>query len=118
MNIALYKDSGTSMTPKQKAAVASDAVADRNLAAVSSKAFAENFDGGKIGMNTVLLGTWQADGSIIVRAVVQSDTVVNAALASFYSTNKSAADAKVAEIKAANDSNARLSAIKTAALTA
>jgi len=110
--------SSTSMTPKQKAAVASDAVADRNLAVVSSKAFAENFDGGKIGMNTVLLGTWQADGSIIVRAVVQNDTVVNAALASFYSTNKSAADAKVAEIKAANDSNARLSAIKTAALTA
>ena len=36
----------------------------------------------------MLIGTWQADGSIVVRAVVESDTVLLAAMSSHYTSVK------------------------------
>ena len=80
--------SPTAMSPKQKALVASSCVTVNDLGIVSSPEISAKLDAGKVGTNTVLIGTWQADGSIAVRAVVESDTALNAALASYYSTNK------------------------------
>jgi hypothetical protein len=93
--------SATAMTPKQKAQVASSTVVVNNMGAVGSAALSEKLDAGKIGTNTVLIGTWQADGSIVVRAVVESETALNAALAAHYSAVKAEAAKKAGEEKAA-----------------
>jgi hypothetical protein len=106
--------SATAMTVKQKAEVAQEAVCANNIAVVVSSNFADKFDAGKIGKHVVLIGTWQADGSVIARAVVQNDGVVNAALASYYSANKAAAVGKKAETQAANDDSALQAAIAEA----
>lgn len=111
--------SPTSMTPKQKAGIAQGAVMESNLAVADSKALGARLnDVGKVGTMVVLLGTWQADGSVVVRAVVESDGVVNAALASYYSANKTAVVDKAAETQAANDADARKAAIADASLAA
>lgn len=75
-------------------------------------------DAGKIGMNTVLIGTWLADGSVVVRAVVESDTVLTAALASHYSAIKEVAKAQAVEQKAATATDTKQQAIDAAAATA
>lgn len=110
--------STNAITPKQKAEIAKDAVSESNIAVVGSKALGQMLDAGKVNTNTVLIGTWQADGTVIVRAVVQNDGVVNAALASYYSQSKAAEQAQAAERKAANDSNAKRIAVKDAAMAA
>jgi len=96
--------SPNAMTPKAKAQIASSTVTSNDLGSVSSTALSAMLDAGKVGTNTVLIGTWQADGSIIVRSVVESDTALNAALASYYSAYKEAikAQEKAAE-KAAEE---------------
>jgi len=110
--------SPTVISPKQKAEIAQEVVCDNHIAVVSSKALGQMLDAGKVNTNTVLIGTWQADGSIIVRAVVQNDSVVNAALASVYSANKADAQKQEAERKAANDGNAKRDATNSAAMAA
>jgi len=92
--------SPNAMTPKQKAQVASSTVVVNNIGTVSSPALSAKLDHGKIGTNTVLIGTWQADGSIVVRTVIESDTALNAALAAHYSAIKADAEKKSADKKA------------------
>jgi hypothetical protein len=76
--------SPTAKTPKQKSELVRDRVQQHNLGKVDAAHVGAVFDAGKIDSNTVLIGTWQADGSIIVRAVVESDTVLTGAMASYY----------------------------------
>lgn len=106
--------STTAMTVKQKAEVAQEAVSANTLAVVKSVDIARAFDAGKTGKHVVLIGTWQADGSVIARAVVQNDGVVNAALASYYSANKAATAGKKVETTAANDDSAAQAALELA----
>jgi hypothetical protein len=108
------------MTPKQKAAVAHSTVVVNDIGVVTSPTLSGMLgaDAGKIGTNTVLIGTWQADGSVVVRAVVESDTVLTAALASHYSAIKEAAKAQAAEQKAATATDTKQQAIDAAAATA
>lgn len=107
------------MTPKQKAAVATSTVVVNSIGVVSSPALSGLLnDAGKIGTNTVLIGTWQADGSIVVRTVVESDTVLTAALASHYSAIKEAAKAQAVEQKAAVTAETKQQVIDAAAATA
>lgn len=110
--------SPNAMTAKQKAAVAADAVKTDSMGAFSSKQLGEAFDAGKTGAAVVLIGTWQADGSVIVRSVVQSDTAVNAALASYYSSNKEAVQKQAAQQEAANDQQIKQDAVAVAAQAA
>lgn len=106
------------MTAKQKAQAVTDKVAASNLGVVTSQALGGLLDAGKIGANTLLIGTWQADGSIVVRTVVESDTALNAAMASVYSASKSELAKKAVEITAANDESAKQAAIANAVATA
>lgn len=78
--------SQTAVTPKQKAQIAESALLEANIGSVKSQHLKQILDAGKVGSNVVLVGTWEASGSITVRTVVQSDTVLNAALVSHYST--------------------------------
>lgn len=81
-------NSPTAMTVKAKAEAALSAVAEKTLGTFSPNVLSKNFDVGKSDMPVVLLGTWQADGSIIVRKVVTSDGAIQAALVSCHSRNK------------------------------
>ena len=106
------------MTPKQKAAVAADAVKVDNMGVFASKELGEVFDAGKTGAAVVLIGTWQPDGSVIMRTVVQSDTAVNAALACYYSSNKDAVQKQAQQQDAANDQQIKQDAVTAAAQAA
>lgn len=110
--------SPNAMTPKAKAQIASSTVTSNDLGVVSSPDISAMLDAGKVGTNTVLIGTWQADGSIAVRAVVESDTALNAALASYYSAHKEAikAQEKAAQeaAKALLNKQAQLAAAESA----
>jgi len=111
--------SPNAMSPKQKAAVATSTVVVNSLAIASSPALSGMLnDAGKIGTQTVLIGTWQADGSVVVRAVVESETVLTAALASHYSAIKQVAKAQAEAQKAMDEAASKQVAINAAAATA
>ena len=111
--------SPNAMSAKQKAAVAINTVVYKDIGVLAGPAVSALMnDAGKIGANTVLIGTWQADGSIVVRAVVESDTVLTAALASHYSTIKEAAKAQAVEQKAVSLEESKQQAIAAAVETA
>lgn len=106
------------MTAKQKATVASEAVQAENLGVFASASLSQQLDAGNIGKTVVLVGTWQADGSVIVRTVVQNDTAVNAALASHYTSVKGTVKRQTEQIQAANDEDIKQTAIALAAQAA
>jgi hypothetical protein len=60
---------------------------------------------GNIGKPVVLLGTWNADGSITVHSFTNSEGAVNAALVAQFSLAKAIAEAQKVEVAAANDSH-------------
>jgi hypothetical protein len=66
----------------------------------------------------VLIGTWQSDGSVLVRAVVESEAVLTAALASHYSAIQQAAIAQAQEQKQVDVAAAKQMAIDAAVATA
>lgn len=110
--------SPNAMTPKQKAAVAADAVKAESMGVFASRELGQSFDAGKTGVAVVLIGTWQADGSVIVRSVVQSDTAVNAALATYYSCKKDVVQKQVQQQEAANEEQIKQDAVSAAAQAA
>lgn len=103
---------------KQKVIAAASVVNACTLGVASGVGLGKLLDSGKVGTQVVLIGTWQADGSVTVRAIVESDGVLNAALSSFYSANKKALAASAKETKAANDATATQTAIANAVLQA
>lgn len=106
------------MTAKQKATAAAEAVQAQSMGVFASAALATRLDAGNIGKAVVLVGTWQADGSVVVRTVVQNDTAVNTALASYYSANKDAVRQQAQQQQAANDEQLRQEAINAATAAA
>ncbi len=88
---------GKGLTTKQKALVAATTVAVNNLGTASGQALAEMLDSGKIGENKVFIGAWQADGTVVLRAAIESESVLNAALAKHYATVQAKAKAKEKE---------------------
>ena len=103
---------------KQKVLAAAAAVNACTLGVASGGGLVKLLDSGKVGTQVVLIGSWQADGSVTVRAIVESDGVLNAALSSFYSANKKKLAVSAKETKAANDATAAQTAITNAALQA
>lgn len=106
--------SPNAMTAKHKAQAGAEAVQSSNLGVFDCESLRNKLDSGNIGKAVVLIGTWQADGSVIVRSVVQSDTAVNAALACHYSANKDVIKQVVVEKQAANDEQIKHDAIAVA----
>lgn len=97
--ISLGKANGA-MTAKQKAEMAKEQVLSQVLAKVSSDALAKLTRTDGIGSKAVAVMTQEADGSFIIRAVVHSDTAVNAALAAYFSTHKDEIKAMTNQAKA------------------
>ena len=96
---------------KQKVIAAASEVGSSMLGVASGIQLATKLDGGKVGTQVVLIGTWQADGTVTVGAIVESDAVLNAALSSYYSVNKKKFEAVAREDKAANDASITQAAI-------
>jgi hypothetical protein len=110
--------SPNAMTAKQKASAGAQAVVSNTLGVFASEGLLQHMDATNIGANAVLIGTWQSDGSVVVRAVVQNSSAINAALASYYSNNKTAAAAQAVVQTAANDAQVQQAAITAAAQAA
>jgi hypothetical protein len=106
------------MTAKKKAEVASDDLQYQNMGTYTNAAAAQKLDAGNIGKPVVLIGTWQADGSIVMRSIVQSETAINAALTAHYSANKATVTQRATEQSAANDAQIKHEAIAAAASSA
>ena len=106
--------SPNAMTAKEKATAAVSAVNADSMGVFASTTLGSKFDAGKTGAAVVLIGTWQPDGSVIVRTVVQNDTAVNAALASYYSSNKDAVKQQAEQKQAANDEQVKQEAVSAA----
>lgn len=107
--------SATAITPKQKAVLGKNAVSGNKLAVISSDKLAEGLDMAKAGEDLIAIVTQQADGSFIVRALVHSQSVLNAALACAYSASKGVVQNDTANKAAANDDKARDALIAAAA---
>lgn len=107
--------SPNAMTPKKKAQMGRESFTQQRLGLVSSPALKQALDSGNIDQPVVLLGTWQADGSIVVHTFTNSATAVTAALASHYTSIKAVEVAKQPEREAANDELAKQKAITAAA---
>lgn len=86
------------LSSKEKAAVAATALAKRaSTVVISDRAFCADLDAAKVDQHHVLIAQQQADGSLILRAIVSNDSVVKAALQAFYSANKDGLKTEQAE---------------------
>ena len=92
-------------TAKQKATAGAITLANKTIVNVKAPVFKESLDAGNIGKPVVLLGTWNADGSITVHSFTNSEGAVNAALVAQFSLAKAIAEAQKVEVAAANDSH-------------
>jgi hypothetical protein len=106
------------LSTKDKAKVAANTVAVNSLGIASGTALSQMLDAGKIGENKVFIGAWQADGTVVLRAVIESDTVLAAALAKHYTSIQAAAKAQQKEAEAAAAAEITKQAIQAAAATA
>jgi hypothetical protein len=79
---------GNAMKAADKAVKAADFVAGSELAVVNTPSVTAMLDTAKIDEYVVLVAQQGADGVLTIKAVVQSKTVVDTALASVYSQNK------------------------------
>ncbi len=113
--IRLHK-TANAMTPKQKAEQARAAVAANNYGLFESKKLQEmvQADVGKRGKQVVLIGTFDDDGKVVVNAAIESDGVLNAALASYYGGNKDAVQEFAAQQKVQQRNQATGDAINDA----
>ena len=82
--------SPTALSPKQRSEIAATRLDNQTLATVKAEPLTKCLDLAKTGQCLVLIATQQADGEVTINAVVNSDSVITAALASYYSTNKKA----------------------------
>jgi hypothetical protein len=110
--------SPNALTAKQKAIVGASTIASIDFGTVKSETLAVKLDAGKIDQPVLLIGVWQADGSVVIRAVVDSQAAMNAAFASQYSAVKAAekeeAAAKAAQVIEDAQKKAIEAALKTA----
>lgn len=90
--------SPTAKTPKVKAELGAQAVSGNELAVVRSDKISQSLNVENVGCDLVAIVTQQADGSLIVRQLIKSQSALNAALASVYSTAQ--ADAKATQAAA------------------
>ena len=111
------RKSGTAMSPKQKAELGKQTVSANNLAVISSPALLALAGDASEGDDLVAVVTMQADGSFVVRALVNNKSVVNAALVCAYSKSKSVVENDKRNAKAANDEKS-VDEMITAALAA
>lgn len=101
-----------------KALIAAKSVAQAGLGTFKHPVFEHKFDGGKTDQHVVLLGSWQADGSVMLHTVVESKTAVTAALNSYYTSSKAEREKQAAEAEQQVLKTAKATAVDAAAAEA
>jgi len=76
------------LSPKQKADKAVNWISDYNYGAIKNEEITSKLDAAKVGTQHVIVVTQHSDGSLVANAFVSSQSVVNSALAAFYSSEK------------------------------
>ena len=107
--------SKTAKTATQKAELGKQALGNSALAVASGDKLAEKLVMGNVGHDLVAIVTQQADGSLVVRAVIQSRTVLKAALACAYAQNKAALEREKENSKPADADKAQQELIEETA---
>ena len=107
--------SSSTLPTKSKAEIAGNTLYKSCLAKVANKKLAEYLDAANIGKHTLLVGTWNADGSVDVRAVINNASALNAALASCYNSLKEEREKEVIEVGFKEISQRKHEAIVSAA---
>ena len=105
---------GNAMKPADKAIKAADFVATNELAVVQNPAVTALLDTAKVDEFVVLVAQQGPDGSLTIKAIVSSKTVVDAALASVYSQNSKDIKNQSSEHAVASDADAAEEAIAMA----
>jgi hypothetical protein len=100
---------------KQKADEVAISLESVVLGQVAHQEISQQLDAGKIGKNTLLVGTWQADGSIVIKAVIDNDSLVKAALATQYNKNLVSLVNQAPKASSKGKKSTRTSAVKKAA---
>lgn len=107
--------SPTAKTPRQKAELGKQAIEHKpSLATAESASLSQILDADKAGEQCVLLAVQNADGSFSINAVINSQSVTNAALAAYFSQTKKEIQATVEQDYVTDKVNARDDAIELA----
>lgn len=102
-------------TPVQKAELGNQAVRSKKLDVINSSKIAEIVDTKNAGKYLIAIVTQQADSSLVVHALVNSQSVLNAALVSAYTASKSVVQIDSSNAASANDDQFRETLINSAA---
>ena len=86
--------SKTAMTPLQRSNIADQQVRKTQLAKVKSERLSKSLDLAKTGQRIVLLATQEADGEVVIHAVLTSESILQSALSSLYSLHKKSWEAE------------------------
>lgn len=96
---------GNALTPKQKAQIAGEKVADASLGSINSEALSKLADAETLGDKFAAVLTQEADGSFSVNCMVRSSSAVNATLVAYFSANKDSMAVEAEEKKLSNAQN-------------
>lgn len=76
------------LTTKAKAEIAQQTVSTHVLGELSNSDVANEMDASEIGQLVVFVATQQANGTFVINAATKNSAVINAALAAYYTKNK------------------------------
>ena len=102
------------LTPKQKATQAGAIIGSQYLGKIKTAQVSEKLDISNINKQVVLIATQGADGELTINALVSSQAALDAALASYYTSNKSNLHASAQTAVALEPQQAAAAAVEAA----
>ena len=102
------------LTPKEKATQAGATISSQYLGKLKTTELSSKLDASNIGKQMVLVATQGADGEFTINALVLSQAALDAALASYYTSNKTTLSASVQTVVALQPQQAAAAAVEAA----
>lgn len=102
------------LTPKEKATQAGAIISSQYLGKLKTPELSSKLDASDIGKQVVLVATQGADGEFTINALVLSQAALDAALASYYTSNKTNLSASVQTVVALQPQQAAAAAVEAA----
>ena len=102
------------LTPKEKATQAGATISSQYLGKLKTTELSSKLDASNIGKQMVLVATQGADGEFTINALVLSQAALDAALASYYTSNKTNLSASVQTVVALQPQQAAAAAVEAA----
>lgn len=107
--------SPNSLSTKNKAEIVAATVESSTLGILDHQEIRQHLDIGRVGKQTLLVGTWQSDGTILIRTVIDNDSLVSTVLASQYNKTRRSVEESTAQVAAKTNQSTREQAINQAA---